>query len=33
MRGKDTFYTNVMKIALPVTLQSLLQSSFSVADH
>lgn len=33
MRGKDTFYTNVMKIALPVTLQSLLQSSFSVADQ
>ncbi|MDO4345083.1 MAG: MATE family efflux transporter [Eubacteriales bacterium] len=33
MKEKDTFYRTVWKIALPVTLQSLLQSSFSVVDQ
>lgn len=30
---QDAFYKTVIKIALPVTLQSLLQSSFSVVDQ
>ena len=29
----DKFYKNVIRIAVPVTLQSLLQSSFSVVDQ
>ncbi|MCI8770586.1 MAG: MATE family efflux transporter [Lachnospiraceae bacterium] len=33
MRKRETFKRTVMKIALPVTLQSLLQSSFSVIDQ
>ncbi|NLL80159.1 MAG: MATE family efflux transporter [Clostridiales bacterium] len=33
MSRKDTFYKNVWKIAVPVTLQSMLQSSFSVIDQ
>ena len=30
---KEAFYKSVFRIALPVTLQSLLQSSFSVVDQ
>ncbi|SDF42785.1 MATE family efflux transporter [Marvinbryantia formatexigens] len=33
MEQKETFYKTVWKIALPVTLQFLLQSSFSVVDQ
>lgn len=33
MDNQKTFYKNVITIALPVTLQSLLQSSFSVIDQ
>lgn len=33
MKAEKTFYKTVLKIALPVTLQSLLQSSFSVIDQ
>lgn len=33
MRSKETFRKTVLKIAMPVTLQSLLQSSFSVIDQ
>lgn len=33
MEQKESFYRSVLKIALPVTLQSLLQSSFSVVDQ
>ena len=33
MKKQDAFYKTVIKIALPVTLQSLLQSSFSVIDQ
>lgn len=33
METKETFEKTVLKIALPVTLQSLLQSSFSVIDQ
>lgn len=33
MDGKERFYKKVLQIALPVTLQSLLQSSFSVVDQ
>lgn len=33
MEQKQSFYKLVLKIALPVTLQSLLQSSFSVIDQ
>lgn len=33
MEKKETFQRTVIKIALPVTLQSLLQSSFSVIDQ
>lgn len=33
MEQKESFYRLVLKIALPVTLQSLLQSSFSVVDQ
>jgi len=33
MSQKNLFYKSVIKIAVPVTLQSLLQSSFSVIDQ
>lgn len=33
MRREKKFYQTVMEIAVPITLQSLLQSSFSVADQ
>lgn len=33
MEEKDTFYSSLKKIAFPVTVQSLLQSSFGVADQ
>lgn len=33
MKEKDTFYAALKKIAFPVTVQSLLQSSFGVADQ
>lgn len=33
MDGKERFYKKVLQIALPVTLQSLLPSSFSVVDQ
>lgn len=33
MDNQKTFYKSVITIALPVTLQSLLQSSFSVIDQ
>lgn len=33
MDKKDTFEKNILKIALPVTLQSLLQSSFGIVDQ
>lgn len=33
MEREEVFYKTVLKIALPVTLQSLLQSSFGVADQ
>lgn len=33
MDNKKSFYKNVAGIALPVTLQSLLQSSFGVIDQ
>ena len=33
MKEKPSFEQAVLKIALPVTLQSLLQSSFSVIDQ
>lgn len=33
MEQRSTFYKSVLKIAIPITLQSLLQSSFSVIDQ
>ena len=33
MKVKNEFYQNILNIALPITLQSLLHSSFSVIDQ
>ena len=32
LNSREPFYKTVLKIAVPVTLQSLLQASFSVVD-
>ena len=33
LNSREPFYKTVLKIAVPVTLQSLLQASFSVVDQ